>query len=325
VKTITLNVGGTFTPNGGAYDIAQYEGFFAQNGLKINAQSYNGGPPAVQALLAGRAQIANFAPSTSVETFQTKDPLIGVAYQTSGGAQYPIVSKKFLQSKGIDPDTYGSLPLAQRIADLKSTTWGTHATGGLWDHYVDIIVNAGGLTHKDVTLSALGNNNADQASFKGGRVNAIIVDKVTDQQFLQQYNAVNVFDPTDPAIQKQFAAVELSGTGFIARKSWLDSNKDTVDRFLTSLLQAAQWIKSHTDQEQADVVAKNNPDTPEATVLGYIQETDAFTLSDLQLPQASIDGNIELAIDSGAIKATPRPAGTFIFDPQYLNAVKTTS
>lgn len=324
-KTITLNVGSTYGPTGGAFDIAEYEGFFAKNGLSINPQSYNGGPPAVEALLAGRTQIADFAPSTSVETWQTSNPLVAVAYTNNGspGGEYPIVSKKFLESKGINPNTYSSLPLAQRIADLKGTVWGTHATGGLIDHYVTILVAAGGLTKSEVTLDALGNNTADEASFEGGRVNAIFVDKVTDEQLLKQYDAVNVFDPTDPAIQQQFAAIELSGTGYIVSESWADKNKALLDKFLNSLLEAQQWIKTHTLQQQAAVVAKNNPDTPAATVLADIEEGASSTLYNLQLPEASIQGNLALAIDSGAIKATPRPPDKYIFDPEYLDALGT--
>jgi len=322
-KPITLNVGGTFGPTGGAFDIAQYEGFFVKNGLSINAQTYNGGPPAVEALLAGRTQIADFAASTSVETWQTKNPLVAVAYTNNGGDEYPIVSTKFLESKGISPSTYSDLPLAQRIADLKGTVWGTHATGGLIDHYVTILVAAGGLTKSDVTLDALGNPTADEASFQGGRVNAIFVDKVYDEQYVKDGLGVNIFDPTSLAIQQQFSAIELSGTGYILLESWADANKPLLDKFLNSLLEAQQWIKSHTAQQQADVVAKNNPDTPQSQILADIEETAPSNLYDLRLPEASIQGNIALAIDSGAIKATPRPPDKFIFDPEYLDALGT--
>jgi NMT1-like family len=218
--TIALTVGGSFANTGGIFDIAQYEGFFAKNGLKINAIAYAGGPPAVEALIAGRAKIASFAPSTSIETWQTANPLVTVAFTQNAAPQYAIVSKKFLQSKGVDPATFASLPFAKRVSYLKGTVWGTHAIGGLIDHYTDILVAQGGLTSKDVTLDALGTPSADEASFKGGRVNAIWVDQVTEADFVKNDNAVNIFDPTDPAIAKLLAPVELSsgGSGWILSK-----------------------------------------------------------------------------------------------------------
>lgn len=324
-ETTTLNVGGQYGPTGGIFDIAQYEGFFAKNGLKINAQTYAGGPPAVEALLAGRAKIASFAPSTSIETWQTANPLVAVAFTSNAAPQYAIVTKKFLQSKGVDPATFASLPLAKRASYLKGTVWGTHATGGLIDHYTDILVGLGGLSPKDVTLVALGNNNADEASFKGGRVNAIWVDQVTDADFVKNQDAVNIFDPTDPAIAKQLAPVELSsgGSGWILSKKWADANTATLDKFLTALLQAAQWIKTHTADEQAQVVSKNNPATPYAKILSYIKENAPYVPTDLTIPKASIEANIDLAIDSNAIKATPRPPDNLLFDPSYLAALKT--
>jgi ABC-type nitrate/sulfonate/bicarbonate transport system substrate-binding protein len=322
--TITLNVGGSFSNTGGIFDIAQYEGFFAKNGLKINAIAYAGGPPAVEALLAGRAKIASFAPSTSIETWQTANPLVTVAFTQNAAPQYAIVSKKFLQSKGVDPATFASLPFAKRVAYLKGTVWGTHAIGGLIDHYTDILVAIGGLSAKDVTLDALGTPAADEASFKGGRVNAIWVDQVTEADFVKNDDAVNIFDPTDPAIAKLLAPVELSsgGSGWILSKKWADANTATLDKFLTSLLQAGQWVKSHTAAEQAQVVAQHNPATPYATILGYIQENAAYTPSDLTIPNASIEANVDLAIDSGAIKASPRPPDNLLFDPSYLAGLK---
>jgi ABC-type nitrate/sulfonate/bicarbonate transport system substrate-binding protein len=321
---VTLNVGGSFANTGGIFDIAQYEGFFAKNGLKINAIAYAGGPPAVEALLAGRAKIASFAPSTSIETWQTANPLVTVAFTQNAAPQYAIVSKKFLQSKGVDPATFASLPFAKRVAYLKGTVWGTHAIGGLIDHYTDILVAIGGLSPKDVTLDALGTPAADEASFKGGRVNAIWVDQVTEADFVKNDDAVNIFDPTDPAIAKLLAPVELSsgGSGWILSKKWADANTATLDKFLTSLLQAGQWVKSHTAADQAQVVAQHNPATPYATILGYIQENAAYTPTDLTIPEASIEANIDLAIDSGAIKATPRPPDNLLFDPSYLAALK---
>ena len=219
---------------GGIFDIAQYEGFFAKNGLKINAIAYAGGPPAVEALLAGRAKIASFAPSTSIETWQTANPLVTVAFTQNAAPQYAIVSKKFLQSKGVDPATFASLPFAKRVAYLKGTVWGTHAIGGLIDHYTDILVAIGGLSPKAVTLDALGTPAADEASFKGGRVNAIWVDQVTEADFVKNDDAVNIFDPTDPAIAKLLAPVELSsgGSGWILSKKWADANTATLDKFL---------------------------------------------------------------------------------------------
>jgi ABC-type nitrate/sulfonate/bicarbonate transport system substrate-binding protein len=320
----TLNVGGSFSNAGGIFDIAQYEGFFAKNGLKINAIAYAGGPPAVEALLAGRAKIASFAPSTSIETWQTANPLVAVAFTQNAAPQYAIVSKKFLQSKGVDPATFAGLSFAKRVAYLKGTVWGTHAIGGLIDHYTDILVGIGGLTSKDVTLDALGTPAADEASFKGGRVNAIWVDQVTEADFVKNDDAVNIFDPTDPAIAKLLAPVELSsgGSGWILSKKWADANTATLDKFLTSLLQAGQWVKSHTAADQAQVVAQHNPATPYATILSYIQENAPYTPTDLTIPKASIEANIDLAIDSNAIKATPRPPDNLLFDPSYLAALK---
>ncbi|HEX4831965.1 MAG TPA: ABC transporter substrate-binding protein [Trebonia sp.] len=322
--TVQLALSGPPTNAGGIFEIAEYEGFFAQQGLNIAVTALQGGPPIVEAEIAGKTDIGEYAPSTSVETYSTSHPLVAVATEATRSVTYAVVSKKFLASKGLTPAQFTALPLKARIAAIKGSSWGTHAAGGLQDHYTDILASYGGLNPKgDFTKVSLGNNAADQASFDGGAVSAYWPTAFQDQQELAAGRGVNVFDPNDQAAAAALSPVELSsgGTGWILSSAWGQANKATVAKFLKAELQGAQWIKGHTVAEQAKVVAAHFKDLPYANTLANVTATYQTIDYTLQMPAAAVTANLELAKDSGEIPADASVAASFVFDGSYLSAL----
>src|SRR3984957_16190835 len=114
--TVQLALSGPPTATGGPFEIAEYEGYFAKQGLNINVTALNGGPPIVEAEIAGKIDIGEYAPSTSVETYNTSHKLVSVATEAPRSITYAVVSKKYLASKGLTPAQFQALPLKQRIA-----------------------------------------------------------------------------------------------------------------------------------------------------------------------------------------------------------------
>jgi NitT/TauT family transport system substrate-binding protein len=322
--TVQLALSGPPTATGGPFEIAEYEGFFKKQGLNINVTALNGGPPIVEAEIAGKIDIGEYAPSTSVETWNTTHKLVAVATEATRSVTYAVVSKKWLASQGLSPAQFQALPLKQRIAKLKGTSWGTHAAGGLQDHYTEILASYGGLDSKSgLSKVNLGNNTADQASFEGGAVKAYWPTAYQDHQELAKGTGVNVFDPNDPAVASALSPIELGtgGTGWILSQKWGQSHKAVVQKFLKAELAAAQWIKSHTVQEQADVVAKHFPDVPQAAVLANVKATYQTVDYSLVMPAAAVRANLQLAKDSGEIPAGASVPSTDVFDPSYLKSV----
>jgi NitT/TauT family transport system substrate-binding protein len=322
--TLQIALSGPATNSGGIFEIAEYEGFFAKQGLNLVVTALEGGPPIVEAEEAGRIDIGEYAPSTSVETYKTSNPLVSIATEATRSITYAIVSKTFLASKGLTPQQFNSLSLQQRIATVKGTSWGTHAAGGLQDHYTDILAQDGGLDVSAFTKVHLGNNTADQASFDGGAVSAYWPTAVQDQQELAAGRGVNVFDPTSTAVATALAPIELSsgGSAWILSEQWAGQHKEAVEEFLKAELEAAQWIKTHTAAQQAKVIATHFPDETYANTLANVEATDQTIDYNLVMPADSITANLELAKDSGEISASASVPGSDVFDPSYLAAVE---
>jgi ABC-type nitrate/sulfonate/bicarbonate transport system substrate-binding protein len=320
---VTLQVGASLASTGSIFDIAYYRGFFAKEGLNLVLTTFAGGPPAVEATLAGRIQIAEYAPSTAVETYKTSNPLVTVGVESGRTLSYAVVSAKYLASKGITPDEYAKYSLKQRIAALNGASFGTHAVGGLIDHYTDILATLGGLKPDDFTKVPLGNNTADQASFDGGVVDAYWPGAVQDQQELLGGNAVNIFDPTDAATAKALFPVELSsgGSGWILSLAWGNSHKKIVERFLQAELDAAQWIDTHSLAAQAKVIASKWPGITLSSILANVTANQPLIDSTLVMPATAIRANVDLADDSGEITTNHVPTD-LVWDPTFLKAIE---
>ncbi|MBV9796128.1 MAG: ABC transporter substrate-binding protein [Actinobacteria bacterium] len=322
--TVQLALSGPATATGGPFEIAEHEGFFKKQGLNINVTALNGGPPIVEAEIAGKIDIGEYAPSTSVETYSTSHKLVAVATEATRSITYAVVSKKWLASKGLTPAQFQALPLKQRIAKLKGTSWGTHAAGGLQDHYTEILATYGGLDPKSgLNKVNLGNNTADQASFEGGAVSAYWPTAYQDQQELAKGLGVNVFDPTDAAVASALSPIELGtgGTGWILSQKWGQANKATVSKFLKAELEGAQWIKNHTVAQEAQVVGQHFPSVPASAVLANVKATNQTVDYSLVMPAAAITANLQLAKASGEIPASANVPDTDVFDPSYLNSL----
>lgn len=323
--TLRLALSGPAGNTGGIFEVAEYEGYFAKYGLNIQVTSLNGGPPIVQAELAGKIDIGEYAPSTSVETYNTSNPLVAIGTEATRSITYAIVSTKFLAGKGLTPARFQALPLKQRIAAIQGASFGTHAAGGLQDHYTEILASYGGLDSKSgFTKVNLGNNTADQASFDGGAVDAYWPTALQDQQELKAGRGVNVFDPTDATAAAALGPIELSsgGSGWILSKKWGDANKSAVTKFLEAELDAAKWIKGHTAAQQAKLVQQHFPDLPYANTLANVQATNQTLDDTLVMPDAAIQANLQLAKDSAEIPSDASVSDSYVFDPSYLNAVE---
>jgi hypothetical protein len=93
-----------------------------------------------------------------------------------------------------------------------------------------------------------------------------------------------------------------------------------VVKFLKAELQAAQWIKTHSIAEQAQVVASHFKNLPYASTLANVTATYQTIDYSLVMPTAAVTANVQLAKDSGEIPADASVPDKDVFDPSYLDA-----
>lgn len=82
---------------------------------------------------------------------------------------------------------------------------------------------------------------------------------------------LNLFEPTASMTQEQQkgyivasvgeAAGEIPYTAYFAKKSYIETNQDTIQKFTNAIYKGQQWVKEHTSKEIAEVIQSFFPDT----------------------------------------------------------------
>ena len=215
------------------------KGVFKENGLDVDLQSINGGAQTSAALLANGIQIGQFGGSEALSAVAGGADLVVVANLA------PVYPYKLYAQKNI-----------KTIADLKGKKVGVSNAGGSSDIATRAALKANGLDpDKDVTIVAVGSHANRTAALLAGSIDAGVDDPPEDLELVKA--GLNVI--FDLASQKLPAA----NTGVIIQRSYLNANKETVQAYIDSLVQAR--VKMKADKAGAIAVLKkyfkNDDDT----------------------------------------------------------------
>lgn len=92
---------------------------------------------------------------------------------------------------------------------------------------------------------------------------------------------LNLFEPTATMTQNAGkgyvvasvgeAAGEIPYTAYFAKKSYIEQNSDTIQRFTDAIYKGQTWVKEHTSKEIAEVIKDFFPDTDIDLLANVIQ------------------------------------------------------
>ncbi len=84
-------------------------------------------------------------------------------------------------------------------------------------------------------------------------------------------NYVTLFEPTASMTEKAGkgyvvasvgeAAGEIPYTAYFAKKSYIEDNKDTIQKFTNAIYKGQKWVKEHSSKEIAEEIQSFFPDT----------------------------------------------------------------
>lgn len=124
---------------------------------------------------------------------------------------------------------------------------------------------------------------------------------------------VNLFEPNATKLEKEGygyvvgSVGELSGempyTAFYARKSYIDKNKDVIERFNNAINNGLAFIEDNTDREIAEIILGQFPDTSlndvELIVKRY-RDADSW-LSNTTITEESYKNLEDIMIDNNLL------------------------
>jgi NitT/TauT family transport system substrate-binding protein len=261
--------------------LAIENGYFAEEGLKINLTNGGGADKSMTAVLSKTAQIGLMGPETViyVDKQQKEDApkVFGQLTQKDGS---------FLVSRVAEPDF--------KWSDLQGKEILAGRRGGVPAMTFEYILKECSVT--DYTLNFDVQFNLMTSAFLNGEA-----------------DYCTVFEPTASEYQAEgkwhiVASVgeqggEIPYTSFIALESFIKENGETVKSFLEAIKKAYEYIANHTELEIAECIVKQFPSTTItsiATSIKSYKNIDAWK-TDLQATEQSFTRLQNIMTEAGEL------------------------
>ena len=240
--------------------VAIANGFFEEEGLKIELTTGQGADNVMTAVLAGQCDIGFCGPEASIYVYnEGKEDYVEVF------AQLTKRDGSFLVSKN-KTDNFS-------WQDLKGKTVIPGRKGGVPYMTFEYVLKQNGLNPEtDLVLDDSIKFDLMAGAFAGGNA---------------EY--VTLFEPTASATEKAGkgyivasvgeASGEIPYTAYFTKKSYIEKNPNIIQGFTNAIYKGEQWVKSHSAKEIAEAIVDFFPDTDltmlEAALQSYI-DIDAW-------------------------------------------------
>lgn len=240
--------------------VAINQGFFTEEGIDLELTTGQGADKVMTALLSGQADIGFMGPEATIYVYNQgqDDYVVNFAQLTKRDGSFlvarepdPQFTWEKLEGATVIGGRTGGMPLMTLEYVLKNK-------GLIPGENVEV------LTHIQFALMA--------GAFTGG-----------------EGDYVTLFEPVAATLEKEGAGYVVASVGedsgevpytvFSARKSFLASNKDLVQRFTNAIYRGQLWTASHTPAEIAAAIKPSFPDADLdilTAVAARYQEIDAW-------------------------------------------------
>lgn len=222
--------------------VAIEKGFFKEEGLEIDLKTTWGGDKTMTTLLSDGADIALVGSETTIYVYArgAVDPVINFAQltQTDG---------TFLVARTPQPDF--------KWEDLKGSTFLGQRKGGMPQMVGEFVLKQKGINpQKDLTLI----QNIEFANIANAFASGT-------------GDYVQLFEPTASIFEREKKGYIISSFGtesghvpytvFMAKQSFMNENKDAIEKFTKALYKGQQWVQEHSAAEIAQVIQPYFEDT----------------------------------------------------------------
>lgn len=232
--------------------VAIANGYFEDEKLNIELTTGQGADKVMTAILANQSDIGFAGPEASIYVYNE-----GKEDYTQVFAQMTKKDGSFLVSK-TQTDNFS-------WQDLKGKTIIPGRKGGVPYMTLEYVLRKNGINpQKDVTLDDSIKFDLMAGAFSGGNA---------------EY--VTLFEPTASMTQNAgkgyiVASVgeeagEIPYTAYFAKKSYINNNKETIEKFTRAIYRGQTWVEEHSSKEIAESIKGFFPDTDLELLTNVIQ------------------------------------------------------
>jgi ABC-type nitrate/sulfonate/bicarbonate transport system substrate-binding protein len=255
-KAIHLKVGyASITGNRIPLWATQDREFFARHGLQTELIFIASSSQGMPALLSGPIPIYSGSLETAAQAAAAGADLIVLA--SSEPTQYKLIVQPGIKS----------------ATDLKGKKVGIDRVGGASYYATRRMLAKLGLKPDDVEyMQVVGGGNQRVAAFRSGILSAVASTVERFERAGIPYNALA--DATEMGIR-------IIGNAYITTVAFRDQNRDTVQRFITALVEGTQWVKNPKNRIAVLDIVKRRLRTDDPAVLDlnyrmYVEPLSSF-------------------------------------------------
>lgn len=240
--------------------VAINEGFFEEEGIEIDLSTGQGADKTMQQVLSKNADIGFSGPEQTI-------------YITNQGREdYPVLFAQLTQTDG------AFLVGREEVKDFEwSSLKGSEVIGGrpggVPEMAFEYVLKQNGLDPKvDVNMVTNIDFTATAGAFKAGT---------------GEY--VTLFEPTASMLEKEGSGKIVASIGealgnlpytcFFTTKSYMEENKELIQKFTNAIYKGQKWVMTHTEEEIADSIISFFPGTDKdiiASVMKNYKEIEAI-------------------------------------------------
>lgn len=222
--------------------VAISNGFFEEEGLKLEITTGQGADKVMTALLAGQSDIGLCGPEAAIYVYnEGKEDYVEVFGQLTQKDGSFLVSK--------NPTSNFSWN------DLKGKTVIPGRKGGVPYMTLEYVLKQNGIDpQKDLVLDDSIKFDLMAGAFTGGNAEYVTLFEPTASMTEDAGKGYVVASVGE-------AAGEVPYTAYCAKKSYIANNQDIIEKFTRAIYKGEQWTKKHTSREVAEKIQQFFPDT----------------------------------------------------------------
>ncbi|MCI8353206.1 MAG: ABC transporter substrate-binding protein [Clostridia bacterium] len=232
--------------------VAIAKGFFAEEGLEIELTTGQGADKVMTSVLAGQSDIGFAGPEAAIYVYNE-----GKEDYSQVFAQLTKKDGSFLVSK-TDTDDF-------KWTDLKGKTVIPGRKGGVPYMTLEYVLKKNGLNPKtDLILDDSIKFDLMAGAFTGGTAEYVTLFEPTASMTENAGKGYVVASVGE-------AAGEIPYTAYFAKKSYIEENSETIQKFTNAIYKGQVWVKEHSSREIAEEIKDFFPDTDVELLANVLQ------------------------------------------------------
>ena len=222
--------------------VAINNGYFEENGMQIELSTGQGADAVMTAVLSGQCDIGFAGPEASIYVYNE-----GKEDYTQVFAQMTKRDGSFLVSKE-DTDNFS-------WQDLKGKVVIPGRKGGVPYMTLEYVLKKNGINPQtDLTLDDSIKFDLMAGAFSSGDADYVTLFEPTASMTETQGKGYIV-----ASVGKE--AGEIPYTAYFAKKSYIENNEETIQKFTNAIYKGQQYVKEHNSKEIAEAIQSFFPDT----------------------------------------------------------------